>query len=120
MRDVHETRGHDALQEVGLLQAALDPDPGLKHKGPELPQAHIGEFLRVVRGGLGLDDLDLFSRFSAKRSIDRSIHVVIVSEKKKDARDTERAERLWNDADAGAMCAKDERGRGVLNPLQAG
>ena len=61
MCDVHEAGGHDALQEVGLLQAALDPDPGLEHEGPELPQAHVGEFLRVVRRRLGLDHLNLFS-----------------------------------------------------------
>ena len=61
MCDVHEAGGHDALQEVGLLQAALDPDPGLEHEGPELPQAHVGEFLRIVRRRLGLDHLNLFS-----------------------------------------------------------
>lgn len=59
MRDGYEAGGSDAVQQVGLLQAAFGADAGLQHDGPELSQPHVGQLFRVVARYLGLHDFDL-------------------------------------------------------------
>lgn len=70
MRDGNKAGGHDALQEIGLLQATLHPDARLKHERPQLPQPHVGEFLRVVSRGLGFNNLNL-ARFKREGNGER-------------------------------------------------
>lgn len=63
MRDGHEAGGSDAVQQVGLLQAAFGADAGLQHEGPQLSQPHVGQLFRVVARYLGLHDFDLSFEF---------------------------------------------------------
>lgn len=61
--DGDKVRRPDALQEISLFNAALDPDARLEHERPQLSQAHVEEFLGSVYWQLELHHFDLVSSF---------------------------------------------------------